>query len=119
MLTVSRKVNPVLLTQNPRVVSSILRLQILQDQKISKDEKDREIIVGLYNDLELVSNQASLHLNSTSELPSERSFKCELMLRGDAGKTSVLKLKIYDKDDMLNPIYMKDVLNNTLIEPEF
>lgn len=116
---VSRKVNPVLLTQNPRVVSSILRLQILQDQKVSKDEKDREIIVGLYNDLELVSNQASLHLNSTSELPSERSFKCELMLRGDAGKTSVLKLKIYDKDDMLNPIYMKDVLNNTLIEPEF
>jgi len=116
---VSRKVNPVLLTHNPRVVSNILRLMILQDQKVSKDEKDREIIVGLYNDLELVSNQASLHLNSTSELPSERSFKCELMLMGDAGKISMLKLKIYDKDDSLNPILVKDVLNNTLIEPEF
>ena len=31
----------------------------------------------------------------------------------------MLKLKIYDKEDMLNPIYMKDVINNTLIEPEF
>lgn len=48
-----------------------------------------------------------------------RNFKCELMLRIDTGKTSMLKLKIYDKEDMLNPIYMKDVINNTLIEPEF
>lgn len=70
------------------------------------------------NNIELVSNQVNLHLNATSELPSERSFKCELILKGDAGKSSVLKLKIFDKDDRLNPIYMKDVLNNTLIEPE-
>jgi len=41
------------------------------------------------------------------------------MLRGDSGNVSLLKLKIYDKDDELNPLIMREVINNTLIEPDF
>jgi len=114
-----RKVNPVLIGKNLRVVSNILRIQILQEQRVSKTEKEREILVGLYRDLELVSNQVTIQLNSTSELPSERSFGCELMLRGDIGNVSLMKLKVYDKDDELNPLINQEVINNTLIETDF
>ncbi len=114
-----RKVNPVLIGKNLRVVSNILRIQILQEQRVSKTEKEREILVGLYRDLELVSHQVTIQLNSTSELPSERSFGCELMLRGDIGNVSLMKLKVYDKDDELNPLINQEVINNTLIETDF
>ena len=107
------------ISKNLRVVSNILRIQILQQQKVSKTEKEREILVGLYRDLELVSNQVVIQMSSTSGLPSERSFGCELMLRGDSGNVGLLKLKIYDKDDELNPLIVREVINNTLIEPDF
>lgn len=113
------KVKSVLISKNLRVVSNILRIQILQEQRVSKNEKEREIFVGLYNDLELVSNQISIQMNSTSELPSERSFGCELMLRGDTGNISFLKLKIYDVEDQLNPLINEEVVNKTLLEPDF
>jgi hypothetical protein len=116
---VIKKVKPVLISKNLRVVSNILRFQILQDQRVSRNEKEREILVGLYRDLELVSNQVTIQMSSTSELPSERSFGCELMLRGDIGNVSLLKLKIYDKDDDLNPLIVQEVINNTLIESDF
>jgi hypothetical protein len=116
---VIKKVKPVLISKNLRVVSNILRIQILQDQRVSRNEKEREILVGLYRDLELVSNQVTIQMSSTSELPSERSFGCELMLRGDIGNISLLKLKIYDKDDDLNPLIIQEVINNTLIESDF
>ncbi|BBE20445.1 cytoplasmic protein [Aquipluma nitroreducens] len=116
---VIKKVKPVLISKNLRVVSNILRIQILQDQRVSRNEKEREILVGLYRDLELVSNQVTIQMSSTSELPSERSYGCELMLRGDIGNISMLKLKIYDKDDELNPLIIQEVINNTLIESDF
>lgn len=116
---VIKKVNPVLISKNLRVVSNILRIQLLQEQRVSKTEKEREILIGLYRDLDLVSNQVVIQMGSTSELPSERSFGCELMLRGDIGNISLLKLKVYDKDDELNPLIVQEVINNTLIESDF
>lgn len=113
------KVNPKLISRNLRVVSNIIRIQILQEHRVSKTEKEREILVGLYRDSDLISNQIAIVLNSTSELPSERNYACELMLRGDIGNVSLMQLKVYDKDDMLNTLIVQEVINNTLIEPDF
>jgi hypothetical protein len=59
-----------------------------------------------------------LLLNSTNELPSERIFTVSLSLNTKVAET-LLKLKIYDKDDLLNPLMEEIVKNNTLIERDF
>jgi hypothetical protein len=116
---VVRKVNPKLISKNLRVVSNILRLQIMQEQRVSAIDKEREILIGLYRDSDLVSNRVNINLNSTSELPTGRSYSCELMLRAETGNISLMQLKIFDTKDELNPLIVQDVVNNTLIEPEF
>lgn len=117
---VTRKVNPILMHKGAfRVVSNILKLNILQENEVSRMEKERAITIGLYKDSTLVSNQVEVLLNSTSESPSERLSAVELVLSAEAGNESFLKLKIFDKEDMLNPIIEERVQNSTLIATDF
>lgn len=81
--------------------------------------KERAISTGLYRDSTLVSNQVEILLNSTSESPSERLSAVELVLSAEAGSESFLKLKIFDKEDMLNPIIEERAQNDTLISTDF
>lgn len=67
----------------------------------------------------MVSNQVEITLNSTAESPSERISPVELTLSSEAGAVSFLKLKIFDKEDMLNPIIEERVQNSTLIATDF
>jgi len=117
---VTKKVNPVLLHKgNLRIVSNIIKLNILQENEVSRFEKDRIITIGLYKESVLVSNQVEILLNSTSESPSERLSAVELILKVDAANESFLKLKIFDKEDMLNPIIEERVQNSTIIPTDF
>ena len=117
---VTRKVNPVLLQKAGfKVVSNILKLNILQENEVSRLEKERHIKIGLYKEAVLVSNEEEVLLNSTSESPSERLTGVELILNSEAANESFLKLKIFDKEDMLNPIIEERVQNNTIIPTDF
>lgn len=117
---VTRKVNPILLHKGTlRIVSNILKLNILQEKEVSRLEKARNITVGLYKDSVIVSNQIEIILNSTSESPSDRLFAVELILKADAANESFLKLKIFDKEDLLNPIIEERVQNSTIIPTDF
>jgi hypothetical protein len=117
---VARKVKPMLLKREPlRVVSSILRAQILQAEKVSRFEKEITISVGLYKGLELVSNEQEFRLNSTDEAPSERLHRVELALAPRAAQESFLKLKVFDIEDKLNPLIEELVQNSTLIQTDF
>lgn len=117
---VTKKVNPVILQKGSfRIVSNILKLNILQENEVSRFEKDRIITIGLYKDATIVSNQVEILLNSTSESPSERLSAVELTLNGDAAMESFLKLKIFDKEDTLNPIIEERVENKTIISTDF
>lgn len=117
---VTRKVNPILMHKGAfRVVSNILKLNILQENEVSRMEKERAITIGLYKDATLVSNQAEILLSATSESPSERLSAVELVLSAEAGNESFLKLKIFDKEDMLNPIIEERVQNSTIIPTDF
>ena len=117
---ITQKVKPVLVKQGPlKIVSNVLRVNILQENKISRTEKERELVVGLYKNSDLVSNEASLLLNSTSGSPTERFYKLELTLHSTAAKETYLKLKVFDKGDRLNPIIEESVDNNTLIAQDF
>ena len=85
---------------------------------MSAKEKERTVVIAIYSNDEVVSNKVQLLLNSTNELPSERIFTVSLSLNTKVAVT-LLKLKIYDKDDLLNPLMEEIVKNNTLIERDF
>jgi uncharacterized protein (TIGR02687 family) len=117
---VSKKVKPMLI--NPgrmRIVSNILKVNILQETEVSRFEKERTVLIGLYKENQLMSNQASIDLNFTSEAPSDRMARIDLVIAPEAADESFLKLKIFDKEDMLNPIIEERVKNNTLSQQDF
>jgi uncharacterized protein (TIGR02687 family) len=115
---VQRKVKPILLSRNLSIVSNNLKIQLLQENPLSAIEKECTIEIGIFNDTLLVSNKITLILNSTGEMPSERAYTVSLALNTKSTE-SLLKLKIYDKDDLLNPLVEEIVKNNTLIERDF
>lgn len=115
---IQRKVNPILLNRNLSVVSNNLKIQLVQENPLSAREKERTLIIAIYNNENAVSNKVQLLLNSTNELPSERIFTISLSLNTKITE-SILKLKIYDKNDLLNPLIEEIVKNNTLIERDF
>ena len=115
---IQRKVNTMLLSRNLSVVSNNLKIQLVQENPLSAKEKERTVVIAMYSNDEVVSNKVQLLLNSTNELPSERIFTVSLSLNTKMAET-LLKLKIYDKDDLLNPLMEEIVKNNTLIERDF
>ncbi|MGQ1910987.1 BREX-1 system phosphatase PglZ type A [Marinifilum sp. RC60d5] len=117
---VSKKVVPMLINRGGlKVVSNILKLNILQETEVSRLEKERTLQIGLYRGSNLVSNLETITLNFTSEAPSERMLRVELTLSSEAGTESFLKLKAFDVDDSLNPVIEETVQNNTLIQTDF
>lgn len=120
-IEVTKKVKPMLIKTRAglKVVSNILKVDILQETKVSRLEKECSLRVGLYHNNVLVSNEETVLLESTSEAPSDRMYRNELVLSADAANESFLKLKIFDADDMLNPLLEERVQNSTLIQQDF
>jgi uncharacterized protein (TIGR02687 family) len=117
---VTQKVTPVIINKGAlKVVSNILKLNLLQEQEVSRTHKERTLSVGLYNNLTLVSNEEHIALNFTSEAPSERMARVELLLAAEASNEAFLKLKIFDSEDKLNPLIEERIQNNTLIQTDF
>lgn len=117
---VTKRVNPILVYKgNLKIVSNILRLNLLQENEVSRYEKQRSITIGLYKDGTLVSNLEELDLNATAMSPSERMTRIELTLSSEGAGSALFKLKVFDKEDALNPIIEEQVQNNTIITPDF
>ena len=117
---ISTKVTPQLVSnQNLRVVSNVLRFNLLQKEPVSRLQKELTLSIGLYNDLELVSNEDIKLMNFTSDSPSERMLRIELVLAAHGANNAFLKLKIFDIDDKLNPLIEETIQNNTLIQADF
>lgn len=119
-IEVAKKVNPTILNKGKlRVVSNILKFNVLQENEVSRIEKERTISIALYKETKLVSNAIELVLNSTSEAPSDRLTNIELVILPEAATESVLKLKVFDVEDQLNPLIEELVTNNTSIARDF
>jgi len=117
---VNQRVSPMLVNRSGlRVVSNLLKVVLLQDQKVSTLYKARTIVAGLYQDFDLVSGREERVLDATAETPSERSVTLTLTLAKQS--SAHLRLKIFDKDDtsQLNPLLDEPVRNETLIQSDF
>ncbi|MBC7425898.1 MAG: BREX-1 system phosphatase PglZ type A, partial [Bacteroidia bacterium] len=116
---ITKKVNIKLLTTDPKIISSILRVEILQENNVSRLEKGRTIKVGVYNNYELISTELEKTIDSASEFPSERITIINLSITKPGLSQSALTLKVFDIEDNLNPLIEKTVINNTLIQTDF
>ena len=116
----AKKVNPTVLNKGKlRVVSNVLKFNILQENEVSRLEKERTIVIALYKETTLVSNTIDIVLSSTSEAPSDRLTNIELIVMAEFSSESIFKLKVFDIEDMLNPLIEELVINNTLLGQDF
>lgn len=112
------KVNPFILGKNLSMVSNILKFQLLQDDPISAIKKERVITIRLFAGNQQVSDTQEITLNFTGIQPGERIKQIVIPLTVSTSE-AVLKLKIFDKNDELNPLVEENVKNNTLIGRDF
>lgn len=116
---ITRKVGIKLLTSEPKIVSNILKVEILQENNVNRYEKARTVKLGIYKSYDLVSTLYEVVMDSASEMASERLFVCTVTLTKPDLAQSNLTLKIFDVEDSLNALIEKPVVNNTLIQTDF
>jgi uncharacterized protein (TIGR02687 family) len=105
-----------------KITSGSLKVLLLQDQPVSNEYNNLEIILGLYSDTgELYSNEVPVKLNSTSENPQERMYEPILNLNTKGSKANYCYLKAFDKEDKsrLNPVVINDLIQiSSLMEKD-
>lgn len=115
---VKEPVGVTIIDKRLNVVSSNLQFGIIQSEAVSDRCKARDIKIALYDDGRVVSNEQIVKIESKSVNPQDRIYPITLHLTGK-NVGSMLKLKVFDVTDMLNPIEVRDVINDTLIEQDF
>ncbi len=108
-----------LLGHNLQMVSSQLRLQLIQTEAVSMTVIKRTVCCQLFDGSEPVTTIKELTLDSTDAVNlNNRLYDITLNLC-KTGVSSMLQLRVWDKDDALNPLIKETVRNNTLIEQDF
>lgn len=115
----TEKVNLSLMNHNLSVISSRLKLQVIQSEAVTMNIRERRIVCCVYSGDEAVTDAKTVPLNSTDAINlNNRVFDITLTLNKSVS-SSMLQLRIYDAEDMLNPIVRETVKNNTIIEQDF
>ena len=111
-------VGVMLLDRNLSIQASRLRFKLLQTDAVSMDVKGRTIEVALYYNDQTVTPVKKFELNNTDAILDNRKILVDLTLNKNVNE-KVLQLKVYDKDDPLNPLIKENVKNKTLIGNDF
>ena len=115
----TEKVGISLMSHNLNMVSSRLKLHLIQSEAVSMTVMERKVVCQVFNGDEPVTIEKEMLLNSTDSANlNNRVFEVTLNLNKSVN-SSVLQLRIYDVDDRLNPLIKETVKNNTMIEQDF
>ena len=115
---VRSKVNIKVIDTRLQVLSSQLKVNLLQDAPATATVQSRIVKCGLYANGELVSTQPTVPFDMTDPEPGGRIRKVELTLVKTPG-TGLLQFKAFDESDMENPLLHMEVTNCTLVERDF
>ena len=112
-------VNVVLVTSpnSLKVESSRITIKLFQAESVSMSFRERVIKVALYDGMQPVTEVKQFSLHSPSTDTNLRMISVDLLLNTSA--PAILQLRVYDADDMLNPLIEQPVTNNTLIPQDF
>lgn len=115
----TEKVGVALLSHNLNMVSSRLKFNLIQSEAVSMTKMERELICCVYDGDKKVTEEKKVTLNSPDkDNLNNRVFEVTLDLKV-SNASSMLQLRIYDADDMLNPYIKETIKNNTFIEQDF
>lgn len=115
---VRSKVGIKLVDTKLQVLSSQLKVNLLQEEPATATVQSRIVKCGLYANGELVSTQPTVPFDMTDPEPGGRIRKVELTLVKTPG-TGLLQFKAFDESDMENPLFQMEVTNCTLVERDF
>lgn len=102
-----------------RITSGYLKAEILQLDPLGHQIKERAVNIGLFaNDGELISQEERVAFDSTSNIPTERTFKIMLNLGSRGTRETTCLLKGYEEGDNLNSLFEERVIIQTLIEKD-
>lgn len=115
----TEKVEATLMNHNLNMVSSRLKFNIIQSEAVSMTKIQRVLTCCVYDGDRKVTEEKQVTLNSPDkDNLNNRVFEVTLDLKV-SNAPSMLQLRIYDVDDMLNPYIKETVKNNTFIEQDF
>lgn len=112
------KVNVSLVDRKLQVVSSVLKVRLLQEDAVTATMQSRTVLCALYAGDKRVTAEKTVVMDSTDSDPNARIRAVELTLSESLG-TGILQFRAYDKDDQLNPLVQEPVTNKTLVERDF
>ena len=115
----TEKVGVALLNHNLTMVSSRVKVQIIQSEAISMTVQERTIDCCIYNGDEPVTEVKRLVLDSTDSLNINNRISEVTFTLNKTVSAPTLQLRIYDSEDSLNPLIKETVKNNTMIEQDF
>lgn len=115
----TEKVGVTLISRDLKMISSRLKFQIIQSEAVSMEMLERTIVCAVYVNEKPVTAQKEIVLLSTDSInPANRIYDIELVLNTSTN-ANIMQLRIYDKNDFLNPLIKESVKNNTIIEQDF
>ena len=103
----AEKVSVRLLTQKRSITSGVLKVQLVQGERVSNRRRARTLLIGLYDDQgELVSREEEIAFDATSSAAPDRTRQAMLELQPAADDLNACRLLAYDRDDKtkLNPV---------------
>lgn len=116
----TEKVGVALVSHKLNMVSSKLKVQLIQSDTVSMTMKERKIYCRIYDGDNPVTDKFEVSLNSHSEDLNNRVYEITLSLTKPV-LSSMLQFRVFDLEDKdeLNPLIKETVTNNTLIEQDF
>lgn len=107
-----------LLEPTLKIVSSRLKAHLVQGESVSMSMQELTVVCAVYAGSEAVSPVRTITLNSTDEeLGASRIYEVDLTVTREA-TSKILQFKVFAKDDTLNALIVKNIINNTLIEQD-
>ena len=115
----SEKVKVTLLDRELKMVSSRVKFTLIQNEAVSMHLVKRDLVCAVYSGDRQVTAVKEIAMDSAdADNIANRTYSVELMLNAVA-ESNIMELRIYDKDDMINPLICERVINKTLIEQDF
>lgn len=113
-----KKVSVSLVDHKLQVVSSVLKVKLLQDDAVTATLQGRTVVCALYAGDKRVTAEKTVVMDAAESDPNVRVRIVELTLSESFG-TGILQFKAFDRDDPLNPLVQETVTNKTLVERDF
>lgn len=115
----TEKVGVALMDHNLILVSSRLKLRLIQSDPVTMTRTERTVVCQVFDGDNPVTEPKSVKLTST-DATNLNNRLYEISLRQTVTDArSTLQLRIWDKDEPLNPLVTETVKNNTILEQDF